>query len=229
MTSLCSLLCYATRGHFLQSNVKRRYRENFERSLDGDFGFQMGRELRGLGRALVRIHVSGDFYSTKYVQDWLDIVRACPQIRFFAYTRSWNQARLLPGLLDLAACSNMQLWFSADRVSGRPPEHTQVRYAWLANGPEDEASTPRWSHLVFRNKPRTVLKRTNDVLVCPVEQGTDIDLTCTTCQICFADSTTRGGVRRKPPEPQPVAAFWSHSSAVRMRLATKESRHAQSL
>jgi hypothetical protein len=38
--------------------------------------------------ALVRIHVSGDFYNQFYLQSWLDVVRDMPSTRFYAYTKS---------------------------------------------------------------------------------------------------------------------------------------------
>jgi hypothetical protein len=35
----------------------------------------------------VRIHDAGDFYSLEYLLLWLEIVKACPNVTFYCYTK----------------------------------------------------------------------------------------------------------------------------------------------
>jgi hypothetical protein len=37
---------------------------------------------------VVRVHVSGDFYSEEYLCAWIDVARTRPDIQFYAYTKS---------------------------------------------------------------------------------------------------------------------------------------------
>src|SRR5690606_29096264 len=65
-----------------------------------------------------------------------------------------------------------------------------VRRAYLAKNDLDAKLAPDDCDLVFRNRPTTVMKRTNEVLVCPAENGVKASSgfrhTCTTCQLCWA-------------------------------------------
>jgi hypothetical protein len=40
--------------------------------------------------AIIRVHVSGDFFSESYFKAWIRVARNNPQIRFYAYTKSLN-------------------------------------------------------------------------------------------------------------------------------------------
>ena len=39
---------------------------------------------------IVRIHVSGDFDTPAYVQQWIELAQERPEVKFFGYTRSWR-------------------------------------------------------------------------------------------------------------------------------------------
>jgi hypothetical protein len=56
---------------------------------------------------IVRIHVSGDFFSEAYFLAWTDVARARPDIRFYAYTKSihlWKKLQeFVPDNLILTA------------------------------------------------------------------------------------------------------------------------------
>ena len=39
---------------------------------------------------IVRIHVSGDFYNSRYFHAWMIVARMNPNIHFYAYTKSVN-------------------------------------------------------------------------------------------------------------------------------------------
>jgi len=95
----------------------------------------------------IKLHVSGDFFSTAYIAAWTVIARRLPDVVFWIYTRAWRVADFLPALTDLSACPNVQLWFSHDTTSGEPPLIEGVRRAFLSY--YDEPS-PVPSDLVFR-------------------------------------------------------------------------------
>lgn len=56
------------------------------------------RHKRADGKAIrpFRIHSSGDFYDQAYTDVWIDIMNACPDITFWAPTRTW----VVPGWID---------------------------------------------------------------------------------------------------------------------------------
>lgn len=80
--------------------------------------------------ALVRIHASGDFDSTEYVQFWINTVKANTGTKFWGYTRSWQaKTGLLPSLEQLRAEPNVQLFASMDdSITESPPAGWRVAY-----------------------------------------------------------------------------------------------------
>jgi hypothetical protein len=74
-----------------------------------------------------RIHVSGDFYSAAYTRKWIQIVKALPEVQFYAYTRSWRVETIKPALEELRTLPNMQLFASMDATIDEPaPEGWRV-------------------------------------------------------------------------------------------------------
>jgi hypothetical protein len=76
----------------------------------------------------VRIHVSGDFWSTEYIDAWTQICAAFPQTQFWAYTRSWAVAALLNALERLRALGNAHLFASTDPTMPLPPKGWRVAF-----------------------------------------------------------------------------------------------------
>ena len=62
---------------------------------------------------IVRIHVSGDFFNEAYFLAWLQVVKARPEVLFYAYTKSliyWvNYIKEIPGNLVLNASEGGKL------------------------------------------------------------------------------------------------------------------------
>lgn len=206
-SATCDEACYAK--SFLFRLQLARHRSNHERLGGQRFAAAVATEVRrGLIR-VVRIHTSGDFYAAAYVARWAAVARSCPDTSFFAYTRTWRDAAILPGLAELAQTPNVWLWFSEDRDTGRPPAVPRVRRAYLLAAGEAEADVPPDADLVFRvplprrpGRPQAYArpaKRANAVLICPKEQGIPrrVAPTCSSCRICF--SGPRPG--RRPPSP----------------------------
>ncbi len=207
MSSFCRF-CYAhdgsvagnlRGGYFRYPSVRQRHEWNYQQSLKAAFVQLAVDELRRRRSInLVRLHSSGDFYSSRYIEKWTEIVTASPQVNFWAYTRSWRQkdgrlSAMLPYLERLAQLPNIQLWFSADMDTGLPPTVQNVRVAWLLT--PGEQAPPRGADLVFPVKERgNKQKRITlpmvgsdaataaSIQVCP---NYTTGITCEDCGICW--------------------------------------------
>lgn len=62
----------------------------------------------------LRIHDVGDYYSCDYAQAWLIAIKERPQCKFWFYTRSFLEPKLLEVLSALAGQSNCQGFLSID-------------------------------------------------------------------------------------------------------------------
>ncbi|GAA4009946.1 hypothetical protein GCM10022247_35110 [Allokutzneria multivorans] len=87
----CRHICYALVGRFRMPAVLAAHQRNLQLTLDDLDGWahQMRDELTAqrFHGAAVRIHDSGDFYSSAYLCAWLSIIRATPSTRFYCYTK----------------------------------------------------------------------------------------------------------------------------------------------
>jgi hypothetical protein len=185
MSAGCSS-CYAQRGRWVFSKVREALRRNFEQSKLPFFTERIIAEVRHRRVRVVRIHASGDFYSTTYIRSWLRVARNCGNVIFYSYTRSWRLPGLRVELERLAALPNVRLWYSADTDTGMPTDLPEgVRVAWLQEQHDDPV--PAGADLVFRvhRLRRHPVKRIGLALVCPVEQGSGTRTTCASCGVCW--------------------------------------------
>lgn len=87
---VCRHVCYARNGSYNFPNVRERHMRNLAYVMDDLPGWteqmiaEIGRKRRPL---VVRLHDAGDFFSDVYTQAWLAIMRACPDVRFYCYTK----------------------------------------------------------------------------------------------------------------------------------------------
>lgn len=96
---VCAKVCYARNGTYRFRNVLARHMENLAYVLDDLEGWeaQMTAEVahpRHQG-GWVRIHDAGDFFSDEYLTAWLDIARATPGVKFYAYTKEVSRFKRL--------------------------------------------------------------------------------------------------------------------------------------
>lgn len=183
-TSVCER-CYAKRGLFLNTSVQKRYKENYAAAMLPEFVPDMIHTVRAHRVQLFRKHVSGDYFDDAYVDKWRQILHHTRGTQYWAYTRSWQEESIVYNLAALAAMSNMQLWLSADRKTGRPPIIPYTRVAYMSVHDLDKPPYP--CDLVFRDRPRTKQLFMNGNRVCPVENGTvaGSKLTCERCGLCW--------------------------------------------
>lgn len=89
---ICAQLCYARSGTYNFSNVKAAHTRNLELTLNDlhswiELIVEELKMKRYQGGKALRIHDSGDFYSAKYFEAWLEIAEECAHIFFYAYTK----------------------------------------------------------------------------------------------------------------------------------------------
>ena len=180
-------VCYAMSGHYHMPNVKANLARNYDVSLKDGFVRRIVREIDRRWCQVVRIHVAGDFYDPAYTRKWLEIVQRCPDVIFYAYTRSWRVPEIAPVLVEIANHNNVKLWYSADDDTGIPQDVPKtVRVAWLMET-EGQHEMIELSDLVFRAQPlrKTPSRRIGLTLVCPVENGSGKDTDCGRCGVCW--------------------------------------------
>ena len=124
----CRQHCYASRLERLRPNCRRAYVRNLALSLE-PHQF-VGRVLESLPEdaALVRLHVGGDFYSREYVQNFLDICLARPNVQFWSYTRSWSATAMRLDLEQLRGLPNVQMFASTDPDMPLPPDDWRAAF-----------------------------------------------------------------------------------------------------
>lgn len=186
-SQLCRVRCYAKRGFFHMPNVSESHTRNFKFSKTPEFVPWMRQQLTQSYVRIMRIHVAGDFYTVDYTRKWYEIVSRSPRVLFFAYTRSWRIEEIFPELVKLGALSNLQLWWSIDRLTGPAPLVRGIRRAYMAVDDVDANHAPDDCDLVFRDNPGTIMKKANGIQVCPTENGvqTQRPITCSNCGICW--------------------------------------------
>lgn len=115
-TSWCSKKCYAKRLEKQYTGVRESYSNNLLASRLSNFARMITIEIKKLPEKITsfRIHVGGDFYSIKYINSWIAIVKANPNMNFYSYTHSWRIPLLVPHLRKLASLPNMSLLASTD-------------------------------------------------------------------------------------------------------------------
>ena len=84
----CAKFCYAQKGAYIWSNVKPAFERRLDATKRDDFVDLMITEIRKKKANRIRIHDSGDFYSFEYFKKWVEIAKKCPDVLFYAYTKS---------------------------------------------------------------------------------------------------------------------------------------------
>ena len=183
-SDLCERLCYATRGRFTMPPATRRYAGNLRQSRLHDFAEQLINEIRRKGVVVCRFHVSGDFYSPDYASKCLEVMRACPRVQFYFYTRSWRVVAIAPLLWEMAQQPNCQVWFSVDEETGLPawtPHGVRLAYMQTSEYVSEQAD------LIFRLRRLRRQSRIELPMVCPEETPTGHaqGVNCGSCGHCW--------------------------------------------
>jgi hypothetical protein len=105
-TPECRAICYAVRPVAEQGPVFDMWRGN---TITGDDVPEIPASA-----VLLRAHISGDFDTRAYIENWTARLKARPEVTFWAYTKSWRVPELRPALERLRALPNVQLFASMD-------------------------------------------------------------------------------------------------------------------
>ena len=99
----CVKFCYAQKGAYSWSNVKPAFEKRYELTKTDNFINLMNSEIKKKKVDFLRIHDSGDFYSKSYIQKWFSIANDNPNVKFYAYTKSFIlfQGLTIPDNLDI--------------------------------------------------------------------------------------------------------------------------------
>jgi len=83
----CAKGCYALAGAYRFSNVAQAFERRLALTLTDEFIDVMLKEIDETRAERIRIHDSGDFYSEEYLDRWVKIMIARPNVEFYAYTK----------------------------------------------------------------------------------------------------------------------------------------------
>lgn len=87
----CKGVCYAKQGAYVWDSVVKARKRNLKLTMRKDFAALIVADLERMRTVnTVRIHDAGDFYSQDYLDKWVAVARALPNLRFYTYTKSLN-------------------------------------------------------------------------------------------------------------------------------------------
>jgi hypothetical protein len=86
MADECVKFCYAKKGAYIWSNVKPAFEKRYQLSKTDDFIDAIEAEIKRKKPDYIRVHDSGDYYSRKYLDKWIQIAINNPTVRFYSYT-----------------------------------------------------------------------------------------------------------------------------------------------
>ena len=130
----CVKYCYAQKGNYTRFPIVQELMEKkYEISKQNNFNSLMNAEIKKKKATHVRIHDSGDFYSIKYLQKWIQIAEFNPSIIFYAYTKSikFFVNDLFPDTDTLLLPDNMKIIFSEgsktdELINAREHRHARI-------------------------------------------------------------------------------------------------------
>ncbi|KKN18481.1 hypothetical protein LCGC14_0955390 [marine sediment metagenome] len=178
-THACEVACYAKRMYTDANGLRNLFHRNTHEP-----------DLSGLPEdaEIVRMHVSGDFDTVAYIDQWIKLVRERRDVRFFGYTRSWAVPGLLHALNELRAHINVQLFASVDEDHSHAARQALVsqgwRLAWMGVDlvPGIEPSPEQLVDQTFLSKNKITSVRSSAVM-CLEATGTRDN--CEACGYCF--------------------------------------------
>lgn len=198
-TTVCEDICYAFKLEKAYTNVNKLLKHNWDLlqacgdnvkaisllldTLICDYISEHERveKLREQKYSKVfRIHWDGDFYSVAYAKAWAKVIKAHPEIQFWAYTRSFKPpVNVVPHLRGI---DNLSLYLSTDEVNEKAAKrvihkYDDVHVAML--GKTFESALVSISELTGRKAPKCPEQTGRYPLVTSKEQGA-----CVECTLC---------------------------------------------
>ncbi len=153
--------CYAVQPYTQYKQTRRAWDENFSLAQTDlpELEKQLLKYFKGYNGKLFRIHVSGDFFSTEYLDMWIRVIKANPDVKFLAYTKVYGffNNKELPGNFTVLLSFMPSI-----------PTEQVVSFAKKIGLPVAHATD----------------KRPDNFITCP-EQTTDRKVNCAQCKLCW--------------------------------------------
>lgn len=181
-TGICEAGCYARNAFHLYTTVQKSMARNWlwilQWEKEGEIHTPAKELVQLIQTRSMRLYESGDFHSNYAVLLWAEVVRLLPDVKFWAYTRSF-QLDFVPLLVH----SNMMLWASADQQNKRRARKFCKKYSdygvKLAWGPWSRDDRRRHNIGTGSEIPQ-------NSFVCPTTNGRmDTEAACIKCQLCI--------------------------------------------
>jgi hypothetical protein len=123
MAEQCKDFCYANKGAYAWPVVKAAYERRLKATRSKDFVYNSVLELSKKKKLeAVRIHDSGDFYNTKYLDKWIQIANNLPDKIFYFYTKQVVMLKNYQATGKLP--KNMRVIYS---LGGREDKHIDMK------------------------------------------------------------------------------------------------------
>ena len=85
----CVKYCYAQKGAYIWTPARKKHNQNYINTQNDNFVDMIQEEINRKRKIThIRVHSSGDYYSPKYLNKWLEIAKNNPDIIFYSYTKS---------------------------------------------------------------------------------------------------------------------------------------------
>jgi hypothetical protein len=125
MADECVKFCYAKKGAYIWSNVQPAFEKRYQLSKTDEFVDAIRSEIQRKKPDYVRVHDSGDYYSKKYLDKWIQIANENPDVRFYSYTN------MIDMFLKTSLPSNYDIIFSdsgkqKELIDEKRHRHTRI-------------------------------------------------------------------------------------------------------
>ena len=150
MADECVKFCYAKKGAYIWSNVKPAFEKRYELTKTDDFVEAMNAEIRKKKPDYVRVHDSGDYYSTAYLKKWIEIAIHNPSVRFYSYTNMVDMFHKtdLPDNYDVIFSDSGKqrhlIRFSKDRHTNIFSSEEKLNKAGFVNASKIDLYATKW-------------------------------------------------------------------------------------
>lgn len=84
----CKKYCYACTGFLSFGKAKEKRQENFKKIKNKTFLKEVTKELKKEKAKIIRLHDSGDIFNMGYMKTLVQLCKAFPSKKFYAYTKS---------------------------------------------------------------------------------------------------------------------------------------------
>jgi ABC-type Zn uptake system ZnuABC Zn-binding protein ZnuA len=136
MADKCVAFCYAKKGAYIWRNVKPAFEMRYQLSKTDKFIAKINAEITLKEPEYIRVHDSGDYYSKEYLNKWIEIAKANPDVKFYSYTNCIQMLKdaILPKNYDVIFSSSGKQVDLIDKTKDRHSVIFKTKSELLDNG-----------------------------------------------------------------------------------------------